>query len=83
MSSMFIPFGAPGHLQYREVRFVPLIRVICAWCPGFNPKDASNRGASHGICSSCAAKIKKEMEDENQSAHPTTGPHRACVGAIK
>ncbi len=33
---------------------------ICAWCPGFDPKDEKNAGASHGMCPRCAAQWKEE-----------------------
>lgn len=36
--------------------------TICAWCPGFNPRDPENRGKSHGICASCQAKIDAQMD---------------------
>lgn len=34
------------------------LRVICAWCPDFDPLSPSNKGASHGMCPACAAKWK-------------------------
>jgi len=29
--------------------------VPCAWCPDFNGLDPIHRGASHGMCPTCAA----------------------------
>jgi len=40
---------------------IPALRVICAWCPGFTPTSA-DKGASHGICPACAAKIAAELD---------------------
>jgi hypothetical protein len=34
------------------------LRVICAWHPGFNPRDPANAGASHGICSECLVRFE-------------------------
>jgi hypothetical protein len=42
------PGGEAGH------------RVVCAWCPDFNPADPANAGASHGICPDCAARVAPE-----------------------
>ena len=32
--------------------------AICAWCPGFNPRDPANRGVSHTMCAACFARLK-------------------------
>lgn len=36
--------------------------VICAWCPTFDRNDPRNAFASHGLCESCARKMRAEME---------------------
>jgi len=36
--------------------------TVCAWCPGFNPRDPANRGKSHGICPACAARLEQQAE---------------------
>lgn len=38
--------------------------IICAWCPDFNPRDPSNRGASHTICPACKARLDAELDAE-------------------
>jgi hypothetical protein len=35
--------------------------AICAWCPGFDHTDPANRGRSHGICPTCAAKLAADL----------------------
>lgn len=47
-----------GPIKLREL--VPL-RIVCAWCPGFNAYAPENVGASHGICATCAARVREEM----------------------
>ena len=42
---------------------VPALRVICAWCPTFTP-SAADKGASHGICTVCLAKINASLDQE-------------------
>lgn len=39
------------------VRPAPRLRVICAWCPDFDPQAPENAEASHGMCPACAAKF--------------------------
>lgn len=36
-------------------------RVICAWCPNFNPSDPANKAASHGMCQSCEARLNAQI----------------------
>jgi hypothetical protein len=36
----------------------PKPRVVCAWCPDFDPTDPANKNASHGLCADC--KIRME-----------------------
>lgn len=36
--------------------------IVCAYCPGFNPRDKSNRNASHGICSTCLAREMAKLD---------------------
>ena len=38
------------------------VRPICAWCPTFDPTALENKGASHGMCPSCAARLQAEMD---------------------
>lgn len=38
-------------------------RRICAWCPDFNRADPKNAGADHGMCPSCAAKLRAELRE--------------------
>lgn len=42
------------------VQAPPLV-VVCAWCPGFNPRDPRNQGVSHGICLPCRLKIEASL----------------------
>jgi hypothetical protein len=35
----------------------PTVVVVCAWCPTFDRRDPKNKGVSHGICPTCAAKM--------------------------
>lgn len=37
-------------------------KVICAWCPNFNPRDPANAEASHTICPACQAKMAAQAE---------------------
>jgi hypothetical protein len=37
----------------------PLV-TICAWCPTFDRTDPKHKGASHGICPACRAKLEAE-----------------------
>lgn len=41
---------------------IPVLPLICAWCPGFSPTDPQQAGRSHGICPSCAATLLAELE---------------------
>jgi hypothetical protein len=34
--------------------------TVCAWCPDFDRTDPSNKGVSHGICPTCAAKMNSQ-----------------------
>jgi hypothetical protein len=36
--------------------------AICCWCPTFDPKAPENRGASHTICPTCAARLHAELD---------------------
>jgi hypothetical protein len=36
--------------------------MICAWCPSFDKTSPANKGASHGICPTCEAKLQAEMD---------------------
>lgn len=40
----------------------PPLRVICCFCPGWTRADPANRGASHGICPTCSARLHAEMD---------------------
>jgi len=37
-------------------------KFICAWCPDFDPTHPDNRGASHVMCPTCAAKMNAELD---------------------
>jgi hypothetical protein len=41
----------------------PLAEVltICAWCPDFEPLHPRNKGASHGLCTSCRELMEREI----------------------
>ena len=44
----------PHHFSGRAKRFYKVLTpVLCAWCPGFDPKDPANAGVSHGMCPTC------------------------------
>ena len=43
---------------------VPALRVVCAWCPTFTP-SAADKGASHGICTVCLAKMNTDLEKKD------------------
>jgi hypothetical protein len=49
------------------VRSTPTLRVVCAWCPEYDPTLLVNRKASHTICPKCLAKF-----DEMDVDLPTT-----------
>ena len=34
-----------------------LVRMICGWCPDFDPTILCQRGATHGICATCRARL--------------------------
>jgi hypothetical protein len=36
--------------------------AICCWCPTFDPTALANRGASHTICPTCAARVHAELD---------------------
>lgn len=55
---MFNPMPALGA---RLTDSAPLPQ-ICAWHPGFNPLAPENKGASHGICPDCAARLQAELD---------------------
>lgn len=38
----------------------PLV-IVCAWHPGFDRTDPKNKGASHGICAACLARLAQEL----------------------
>lgn len=40
----------------------PAPRVICAWCPTWNPRDPANVGASHGLCRRCERRLRAELD---------------------
>ena len=42
----------------------PALRVICAWCVDFDPTAPDNKGASHGICPDCAAKLAAVIDTQ-------------------
>ncbi len=47
-------FLRPEILSYASIEIVPAApRVICAWCPDFDPTSPANAGASHTICAVC------------------------------
>jgi hypothetical protein len=52
----------PVALLARLTDTQPVLRTICAWCPTFDKTDPANKGASHTICPSCAAKLQAEMD---------------------
>lgn len=41
-----------------------VVAMVCAWCPGFDPTAASNRGVSHGMCPTCAARAHAQIDAE-------------------
>ena len=48
------------------------LKVICAWCGEHIRTEKINikgRGTivSHGICKSCKAKVRKEIDDESKN----------------
>jgi hypothetical protein len=63
MKTIYVRIGEPEHHLFREVRIIPLrevLEMVCAWCPGFDPRDPKNRNATHGMCAACAARFNKE-----------------------
>jgi hypothetical protein len=48
----------PLWLDVEPSSAAPAPRVICAWCPDFNPLDPANANASHGMCPRCVAKFE-------------------------
>ena len=38
------------------------LRVICAWCADFNPRDPINAHATHGLCGTCADRLRADMD---------------------
>jgi hypothetical protein len=36
--------------------------MICAWCPDFDKTAESNRGASHGLCPTCEARLHADLD---------------------
>ena len=40
--------------------------VICAWCPTFDPQSEANRGASHGMCPTCFARMMHELDAKEE-----------------
>jgi hypothetical protein len=46
--------GTVEALLARKTDSAPAV-VLCAWCPDFTGVDPIHRGASHGMCPSCAA----------------------------
>jgi Zn finger protein HypA/HybF involved in hydrogenase expression len=42
-----------------DTRFqIVVSKVVCAWCPTFDPKDEANKGATHGMCPTCKEKME-------------------------
>lgn len=35
---------------------------VCAWCPGFDPRDPAQAGRSHGLCPVCQARLLAELD---------------------
>jgi hypothetical protein len=56
-----------GSLTARLTDSAPPAKVICAWCPEFNP--ATSQGVSHGICPTCASQLEdaERLADEDQA----------------
>lgn len=48
--------------QFQDVAPAPFPVFICAWHPGFDPTDPANKGASHGICPACLAKVNADLD---------------------
>lgn len=51
----------------------PVLLVICAWCPDFDPKDPRNANASHGICPTCAARVHAAWDDGSHRSYKDGG----------
>ena len=51
-------------------RKAPTMTTICAWHPGFNPRDPANRGASHTCCPACEARLMAQMDALEAQAAP-------------
>jgi len=65
---MIPKFLQPEHLSFASIEILharltdsqpPAPVVVCAWCVDFDPTTV--RGASHGICAACAAKLEEGM----------------------
>jgi hypothetical protein len=44
------------------------LREICCYCPGWNPRDPANKGASHSICPTCLRRVHAELDALEASA---------------
>lgn len=55
-------FASLEVLRARLTDAMPPARVTCAWCPDFDGRAPSNRGASHGMCDACAALFDAVIE---------------------
>lgn len=42
--------------------------MICCYCPDWNPSDPANATASHGMCSTCEARLHAELDADPRSA---------------
>ena len=65
---MIPKFLQPEHLAFASIEILharltdsqpPVSALVCAWCPDFDPTLV--RGASHGICAPCRAKLEAGM----------------------
>ena len=59
---MTLPPPADEQVHRAARSIVEPLKVICAWCPDFDPRDPKNAEASHGMCPACAKKFKEQSK---------------------
>lgn len=83
LDAMLADNAAADALIARKTDTAPT-RVTCAWCPDFDGRQSSHRGASHGMCASCAALFDAAIDADRANGDDQDDSDRdgeACTAA--
>jgi hypothetical protein len=57
-------FFSKVFLTYADVIGMSKLHTVCAWCQTVLVKGDKSKGISHGICQSCADKVREDLKRE-------------------